>query len=187
MEGAEALRCPWAPRPPLCLPAVSPDPVGHSETSGETSGAVAPGTLLATPSIVCRPHSSISGSSVADPPYQNISNPGIRNTPRSSMDQVNCLEVEWRSMTSEGLSPSVIGMIQASRRPSTNHLSEYIGASSLICQTRSVHVYRVVLRLDPSFILKMNSTFHHSQDLVLPNFCPDPVHRLEWWWHTLNV
>lgn len=43
------------------------------------------------------------------------------------------------------------------------------------------HLDRVVLRLDLSFILKLNSIFHHSQDLVLLNFCPDPAHHLERW------
>lgn len=41
------------------------------------------------------------------------------------------------------------------------------------------HSDRVVLRLDPTFILKVNSLFHRAQELVLPNFCPSPVHHLE--------
>lgn len=46
---------------------------------------------------------------------------------------------------------------------------------------------RVILRLDPAFMLKVNSLFHRAQEIVLPNFCPSPVHRLERSWHTLDV
>lgn len=45
----------------------------------------------------------------------------------------------------------------------------------------------VVLRLDPSFITKVNSTFHRSQDIILPSFCPHPKKALEKTWHTLDV
>ncbi|XP_058024732.1 uncharacterized protein LOC131191046 [Ahaetulla prasina] len=46
---------------------------------------------------------------------------------------------------------------------------------------------RVVLRLDPTFVPKVNSQFHRAQDIVLPNFCPNPRHHLEKVWHTLDV
>lgn len=46
---------------------------------------------------------------------------------------------------------------------------------------------RVVLRLDPAFMPKVNSKFHRAQEIVLPNFCPDPHHPLEEKWHTLDV
>lgn len=46
---------------------------------------------------------------------------------------------------------------------------------------------RVVLRLDPSFIPRVGSWFHRAQEVVLPNFCPSPVHPLEHQWHTLDV
>lgn len=46
---------------------------------------------------------------------------------------------------------------------------------------------RVVLRLDLAFIPKVNSLFHRAQEIVLLNFCPSPVHRLERSWHTLDV
>lgn len=49
------------------------------------------------------------------------------------------------------------------------------------------HTDQMVLRLDPSFIPKINSKFHRAQELILPNFCPSPSHRLEWTWHTLDV
>ncbi|XP_034274849.1 uncharacterized protein LOC117666340 [Pantherophis guttatus] len=49
------------------------------------------------------------------------------------------------------------------------------------------HQDRVVLRLDPSFIPKVNSIFHRSQEVVLPDFCPAPRHHLEKRWHTLDV
>lgn len=34
------------------------------------------------------------------------------------------------------------------------------------------HANTVVLRLDPTFLPKVNSWFHHAQELVLPDFCP---------------
>lgn len=49
------------------------------------------------------------------------------------------------------------------------------------------HSDRVMLRLDSSFVLKVNTWFHRSQELVLQNFCPDPVHHLERKWHFLDV
>ncbi|XP_070803767.1 uncharacterized protein [Pituophis catenifer annectens] len=45
----------------------------------------------------------------------------------------------------------------------------------------------VILRLDPSFIPKVNSPFHRAQEVILPNFCPRPSHALERRWHTLDV
>lgn len=45
----------------------------------------------------------------------------------------------------------------------------------------------VVLRLDPTFVPKINTTFHWMQELVFPNFCPCPSHPLERRWHTLDV
>ncbi|XP_039190192.1 uncharacterized protein LOC120304105 [Crotalus tigris] len=49
------------------------------------------------------------------------------------------------------------------------------------------HQDRVVLRLDPSFIPKVNTLFHRAQEIVLPDFCPNPSHDLEWQWHSLDV
>ncbi|XP_058021205.1 uncharacterized protein LOC131189221 isoform X1 [Ahaetulla prasina] len=49
------------------------------------------------------------------------------------------------------------------------------------------HTDRVVLRLDPTFVPKINTPFHRAQELVLPNFCPNPSHALERSWHTLDV
>ncbi|XP_029140096.1 ephrin type-A receptor 7 [Protobothrops mucrosquamatus] len=49
------------------------------------------------------------------------------------------------------------------------------------------HSDRVVLRLDPTFVPKVNSLFHRTQEVVLPNFCPNPSHDLERQWHTLDV
>lgn len=45
----------------------------------------------------------------------------------------------------------------------------------------------VVLRLDPSFVPKVNSVFHRQQEIILPDFCPQPRHPLETQWHTLDV
>lgn len=63
------------------------------------------------------------------------------------------------------------------------------GMASLSIRKELCVIYpdRVVLRLDPSFVPKVNSLFHRSQELVLPIFCPRPRHRLEKLWHTLDV
>lgn len=45
------------------------------------------------------------------------------------------------------------------------------------------HSDKIVLRLDPTFLPKVNSTFHRAQELVLPNFCPQPSHR----WNALGT
>ncbi|XP_061443118.1 uncharacterized protein LOC133365362 [Rhineura floridana] len=49
------------------------------------------------------------------------------------------------------------------------------------------HKDRVVLRTVPSFRPKVLSAFHCQQELVLPSFCPNPVHPLEKAWHSLDV
>ncbi|XP_070592839.1 uncharacterized protein [Erythrolamprus reginae] len=49
------------------------------------------------------------------------------------------------------------------------------------------HQDKVVLRLDPSFLPKINSIFHRSQDIILPTFCSRPSHPSERRWHTLDV
>lgn len=49
------------------------------------------------------------------------------------------------------------------------------------------HPDRVVLRLDPTYLPKVNSTFHRALELVLPDFCPNPSHVRERAWHTLDV
>lgn len=49
------------------------------------------------------------------------------------------------------------------------------------------HVDRVVLPLYPSFIPKVNMSFHRLQEIVLHNFCPNPTHPLQKYWHTLDV
>ncbi|XP_042300431.1 uncharacterized protein LOC121918446 [Sceloporus undulatus] len=45
----------------------------------------------------------------------------------------------------------------------------------------------VCLRPDPTFLPKVNSPFHVSQDILLPSFCPNPQRDLEKCWHTLDV
>lgn len=49
------------------------------------------------------------------------------------------------------------------------------------------HADKVVLRPDPAFVPKVNSTFHRSEDVVLPSFCPNPKHDKEREWHCLDV
>ncbi|XP_026534302.1 trafficking kinesin-binding protein 1-like [Notechis scutatus] len=49
------------------------------------------------------------------------------------------------------------------------------------------HADRVVLRPDPTFLPKVNSAFHRAQELILPNFCPNPSQEREQQWHKLDV
>lgn len=45
----------------------------------------------------------------------------------------------------------------------------------------------VILRTDPTFLPKVSSKFHRSQESSLPLFCPRPKHSKERLWHTLDV
>ncbi|XP_060549247.1 uncharacterized protein LOC132712297 [Pantherophis guttatus] len=69
---------------------------------------------------------------------------------------------------------------------SSRRISE-LAALSVRSDLCIFHADRVVLRLDPAFVPKVNSTFHRAQELVLPDFCPRPSHQLERAWHTLDV
>lgn len=44
-----------------------------------------------------------------------------------------------------------------------------------------------MLRPDPSFLPKINSAFHRSQEVILPSFCTEPVHAKERSRYTLDV
>ncbi|XP_013923747.1 PREDICTED: probable cation-transporting ATPase 13A5 [Thamnophis sirtalis] len=46
---------------------------------------------------------------------------------------------------------------------------------------------RVILRLDPSFMPKVNSPFHRALEIILLDFCPHPSGEREKWWHKLDV
>ncbi|XP_073431525.1 uncharacterized protein [Dendrobates tinctorius] len=46
---------------------------------------------------------------------------------------------------------------------------------------------KVVLRPPPPFLPKVVSSFHINEDIVLPSFCPAPVHRVEKALHTLDL
>lgn len=69
---------------------------------------------------------------------------------------------------------------------SARRISE-LGALSCHPDLCIFHKDKVVLRTDPSFVPKVSSRFHLSQELALPSFCPRPQHRLEREWHTLDV
>lgn len=69
---------------------------------------------------------------------------------------------------------------------SARRISE-IAALSIRSDLCVFHADHVVLRLDPTFLPKVNSVFHRSQELILPNFCPRPSHPRERRWHTLDV
>lgn len=45
----------------------------------------------------------------------------------------------------------------------------------------------VVLCTYPSFVPTVNMPFHRAQELILPNFCPNPSHPREKLCHTLDV
>lgn len=45
----------------------------------------------------------------------------------------------------------------------------------------------MILRLDPSFVPKVNTVFHRSQELILPTLCPNPRSSKERLWHSLDV
>lgn len=47
-----------------------------------------------------------------------------------------------------------------------------IAALSIRSDLCVFHADRVVLHLNPMFVLKVNTMFHRMQELVLPNFCP---------------
>lgn len=49
------------------------------------------------------------------------------------------------------------------------------------------HPDRGILHLDLAFVRKVNSIFHRTQELVLPDFCPNPTYQLERKWHYLDV
>lgn len=49
------------------------------------------------------------------------------------------------------------------------------------------HSDRVILRLDPTFLPKINTWFHRAQEIILPDFYPKPRHPTEKRWHTLDV
>lgn len=45
----------------------------------------------------------------------------------------------------------------------------------------------VISRTNPYFVLKFNTVFHLIQQLVLPSFCPKPLHPTEKTWHKLGM
>lgn len=49
------------------------------------------------------------------------------------------------------------------------------------------HPDRIVLRLDSTFLPKINTPYHQALELVLPDFCPNPSHPLERTWHMLDL
>lgn len=49
------------------------------------------------------------------------------------------------------------------------------------------HKDKVVLQTDPTFLPKVVSHFHSSQEICHPSFCLQPSHSWEKEWHTLDV
>ncbi|XP_034272360.1 uncharacterized protein LOC117664969 [Pantherophis guttatus] len=69
---------------------------------------------------------------------------------------------------------------------SAKQVSE-LAALSMRADLCIFHPDRVVLRLDPTFLPKVNSPFHRSLEIILPDFCPNPSHPSERVWHTVDV
>lgn len=65
---------------------------------------------------------------------------------------------------------------------STNTINRQLSTISSILGPR-----RVILRLDPSFMTKVNSVFHRAQEVVLPTLCPNPQSSKERAWHSLDA
>lgn len=61
---------------------------------------------------------------------------------------------------------------------STWRISE-LGAASVRGDLCAFHPNTVMLRLDSTFIPKINSYFHRAQEIVLLYFCPNPSHDRE--------
>lgn len=51
----------------------------------------------------------------------------------------------------------------------------------------SVFADRIILKVDTSFLPKVFSTFHCSQEIIYPSFAPDPSNRGEEAFHFLDV
>lgn len=62
-----------------------------------------------------------------------------------------------------------------------------MGALSAKAELCAFHHDKVILRPDPTFVPKINTYFHRSQEVALPSFCPNLVHTKEKVWHTLDV
>lgn len=69
---------------------------------------------------------------------------------------------------------------------SVRRVSE-LGSLSINPHLCVFHKNKVVLRLDPSFLPKVNSLFHRAQELILPILCPKPSSSKERAWRSLNV
>ncbi|CAJ0967876.1 unnamed protein product [Ranitomeya imitator] len=61
--------------------------------------------------------------------------------------------------------------------------------AALSCQTLflTFHRDKVVLRPSPTFLPKVVSSFHLNEDIVLPLFCPAPMHHMEMALHSLDL
>uniref|UniRef100_A0A8C6V4T6 Tyr recombinase domain-containing protein n=1 Tax=Naja naja TaxID=35670 RepID=A0A8C6V4T6_NAJNA len=118
----------------------------------------------------------------------NLRPPTIHRFPTWDLNIVlNALTKEpfepLRSISTQLLTYKVVFLVAIT---SARRISE-IAALSIRKDLCVFHEDRVVLRLDPTFLPKVNSAFHRAQELVLPNFCEAPSHRLERQWHHLDV
>lgn len=69
---------------------------------------------------------------------------------------------------------------------SARRISE-LGALSRRNDLCIFHRDKVVLLTDPSFNPIVSSSFHRSQEIRLPSFCPYPKHSMEKKWHILDI
>ncbi|XP_066451760.1 uncharacterized protein [Eleutherodactylus coqui] len=62
-----------------------------------------------------------------------------------------------------------------------------LAALSIQTPYMAFHQDKVVLRPSPEFLPKVVSQFHINEEIVLPSFCPNPVHKKEKLLHHLDV
>lgn len=72
--------------------------------------------------MVCRPSQPVGSPATEVPSEQDLPQPGGLNPSRLSMATFDCLTLERSILRRDKFSSRVIQTIQASRRPSTNHM-----------------------------------------------------------------
>lgn len=62
-----------------------------------------------------------------------------------------------------------------------------LAALSMVSPYMVIYKDKVVFRLPLDFMPKVVSAFHINEEIVVPSFCPNPVHPMEQNWHLLDV
>lgn len=61
-------------------------------------------------------------------------------------------------------------------------LARRVSKISALSVTKELYIFkedRIIMRLDPTFLSKVNSSFHSAEEVVLPSFYPNPRHPRE--------